>query len=119
LTRTVFQLNDKVGVIVLSNSGDADREGIVNQLIATVGQAVVKAAAKTPVVVWEPAWERFAGIYRSRGSDSQVVVLNMRLVIVDPAAANLDNQIRLEPLGKTSAQLNDFNEIVSKQGDKQ
>lgn len=99
LTRTVFQLNDKVGVIVLSNSGDADREGIANQLIATVGQAVVKAAAKTPAVVWDPAWERFAGIYRSRGSDSQVVVLNKRLVIVDPAAANVDNFIRLEPLG--------------------
>ena len=99
LTRTVFQLNDKLGIIVLSNSGDADREGIVNQLIATVGQAVVKAAATAPAVVWDPAWERFAGIYRSPSIDSQVVVLNKRLVIIDPAAANVDNQIRLEPLG--------------------
>jgi len=100
LTLTVFQLNDKVGVIVLSNSGDVDRQGIANQLIATVGQAVVKAAAKTPALTWEPAWERFAGIYRSGWGDSQVVVLNKRLVIVNPAAANVDNnQIRLEPLG--------------------
>ena len=41
-----------------------------------------------------------AGIYRSGWGDSQVVVLNKRLVIVNPAAANVDNnQIRLEPLG--------------------
>ena len=98
-TRTIFQLNDKLGVIVLTNSEDAAREDIANQLIATVGQAVVKAAAKTPAVVWDPAWERFAGIYRSRGGDSQVVVLNKRLVIVDLEAANVDNPIRLEPLG--------------------
>jgi CubicO group peptidase (beta-lactamase class C family) len=99
LTRTIFQLNDKLGVIVLTNSQDASREDIANQLIATVGQAVVKAASKAPQGVWDPAWERFAGLYRSRGSDSQVVVLNRRLVIVDVNAPNLDNPVRLEPLG--------------------
>lgn len=99
VTRTIFQPNDKLGVIVLANSQDAAVQEIVNQLIATVGQAVVRAAAKTTPPVWDPAWERFAGLYRSRGSDSQVVVLNKRLVIVDPNAANLDNPIRLEPLG--------------------
>ena len=99
-TRTIFQLNDKVGVIVLANSSDVNPSMIANQLIATVGQAVAKAAAgKPPVPEWDPAWERFAGLYRSRGGDTQVVVLNKRLVIIDPAGENLDNPLRLEPLG--------------------
>lgn len=99
VTQTLFQLNDKLGVIVLTNSQDAALEDITTQLIATVGQAVVKAATSTPPVRWDPAWERFAGLYRSRGSDSQVVVLNKRLVIVNVAAPNVDNPVRLEPLG--------------------
>ena len=48
---------------------------------------------------WDPAWSRFAGLYRGRGGDSQVVELNKRLVIINPAAANLDNPITLEPIG--------------------
>ena len=99
-TRTYIQLDDKVGIIVLTNAGDGEPSEIAQQLIATVGQAVAKAAATKPASVdWDPTWARFAGLYRGRGSDQRVVELNKRLVIVNPAAANLDSQIRLEPLG--------------------
>jgi CubicO group peptidase (beta-lactamase class C family) len=99
-THTLIQLDDKVGVIVLSNTNDSNPADIAQQLMATVGQAVAKAAAPKPVVVaWDPAWERFVGLYRGRGGDTQVVLLNKRLVMITPNGPNLDNPITIEPLG--------------------
>ncbi len=101
-TQTFIQLDDKIGVIVLTNTNDSNPGDIARQLIATVGQAVVKASAKKPgttVVAWDPAWARFAGLYRGRGGDSHVVLLNEKLVIITPNGSNLDNPVTLEPLG--------------------
>jgi CubicO group peptidase (beta-lactamase class C family) len=99
-TNTLMQLDGKVGVIVLTNADDSNPGAIATQLMNTVGEAVAKASAKAPATTdWDPAWSRFAGLYRGRGGDSQVVELNKRLVIITPNAANLDNPIRLEPLG--------------------
>jgi CubicO group peptidase (beta-lactamase class C family) len=99
-TNTLMQLDGKVGVIVLTNADDSNPGAIATQLMNTVGEAVAKASAKTPATTnWDPAWSRFAGLYRGRGGDSQVVELNKRLVIITPNAANLDNPIRLEPIG--------------------
>jgi D-alanyl-D-alanine carboxypeptidase len=99
-TNTLLQLDDKVGVIVLTNADDANPGGIATQLMNTVGDAVAKAAATPPAKpTWDPAWSRFAGLYRGRGGDTHVVELNQRLVIVNLNAANLDNLPRLEPIG--------------------
>jgi CubicO group peptidase (beta-lactamase class C family) len=101
-TQTFIQLDDKIGVIVLTNTNDSNPGDIARQLIATVGQAVVKASAKKPAttpVAWDAAWARFAGLYRGRGGDSHVVLLNEKLVIINPNGANVDNPVTLEPLG--------------------
>jgi D-alanyl-D-alanine carboxypeptidase len=98
-TQTLIQLDDKVGVIVLTNTNDSNPGDIARQLIATVGQAVAKASAPKTETVWDPAWARFAGLYRGRGGDSQVVLLNRKLVIITPNAPNVDNLTTLEPLG--------------------
>ena len=99
-TRTMIQLDSKVGVIVLTNTNDSDPTDIAGQLMRTVGDAVAKATTVEPkVVAWDPAWARFAGLYRGRGGDTQVVLLNERLVIINPNGSNVDNPIRLEPLG--------------------
>ena len=101
-TQTFIQLDDKVGVIVLTNTNDSNPGDIARQLIATVGQAVVKASTKKPAttpVAWDAAWARFAGLYRGRGGDSHVVLLNEKLVIINPNGANVDNPVTLEPLG--------------------
>jgi D-alanyl-D-alanine carboxypeptidase len=99
-TQTLIQLDDKMGVIVLTNTNDSNPSDIARQLIATVGQAAVKASASKPATVtWDPTWARFAGLYRGRGGDSQVVLLNQKLVIITPNASNLDSPISLEPLG--------------------
>lgn len=99
-TQTLIQLDDKVGVIVLTNTNDSDPGTIARQLMATVGEAVARATAKPPAVVaWDPAWARFAGLYRGTGGDSHVVLLNNRLVILNPAGASAENPITLEPIG--------------------
>ncbi len=99
-TETLIQLDDKVGVVVLTNTNDSNPFDIARQLMATVGQAVAKASAsKPPTVAWDPAWARFAGLYRGRGGDSNVVLLNQKLVIITPNAPNVDNPVTLEPLG--------------------
>lgn len=99
-TQTVFQLEPRVGVIVLTNTNDSNPNDIAMQLMRTVGEAVARATATRPdVVAWDPAWARFAGLYRGRGGDSQVVLLHRRLVIITPNAPNVDNPIELEPIG--------------------
>jgi hypothetical protein len=99
-TQTLIQLDDKVGVIVLTNTNDSYPADIAQQLMNTVGQAIAKAAATKPAeVAWDPAWERFAGLYRGRGEDLQVVLLDKKLIIITPNAPNLDNRVTLEPLG--------------------
>ncbi len=99
-TQTLFQLDDKVGVIVLTNTNDSNVGDIARQLVVTVGAAVAKAGAPKPVVVaWDASWSRFAGLYRGAWSDVQVVLLNQKLVLITPNAANVDTPVTLEPLG--------------------
>ena len=99
-TQTTIQLDSKVGVIVLTNTNDSNPNDIARQLMSTVGDAVAKASAQKPkTVAWDPSWARFAGLYRGKGGDSQVVLLNQRLVIITPNGTNVDNPVTLEPLG--------------------
>ena len=99
-TQTFIQLDSKVGVIVLTNTNDSNPGDIARQLMATVGDAVAKASASKPkAVAWDPAWARFAGLYRGLWGDSQVVLLNRRLVMITPNGPNVDNPVTLEPLG--------------------
>jgi D-alanyl-D-alanine carboxypeptidase len=100
-TMTMAQINDKVGVIVLTNTTDSGPGDIANQLMATVGDAVAKAAKSTAKPAWDPAWARFAGRYRSNYSDgiTQVVLLNQELVLISGNARTTEVRERLEPLG--------------------
>jgi hypothetical protein len=99
-TQTSIQPDGKVGVIVLTNTNDSNPGDIARQLMLTVGEAVAKASAQKPkTIAWDPSWARFAGLYRGRGGDSQVILLNNRLVMISPNAASLENQVTLEPIG--------------------
>ncbi|MBC7673756.1 MAG: beta-lactamase family protein [Polaromonas sp.] len=100
MTQTLIDLDAKVGVIVLTNAQDSDPAGIAQQLMNSVGTAVAKASSVKPTVVaWDPQWERFAGLYRSRGGDWQVIVLDQRLVMLVPNSPTLDGPNPLEPIG--------------------
>ncbi len=100
-TQTMLYPAGKVAVIVLANADDASPGAIASELMKTVGEAVAKATAardEPATSAWDPSWSRFAGLYRGRGGDSQVVELNKRLVLISPTALNLE-PIRLEPIG--------------------
>ena len=99
-TMTLAQIDDKVGVIVLTNTNDSNPSDFARQLMATVGEAVAKAAKPAASKVWDPAWVRFAGRYR--GSDdgvSQVVLLNQQLVVLPGSASAAETKVVLEPIG--------------------
>jgi CubicO group peptidase (beta-lactamase class C family) len=99
-TQTTLQLEPKVGVIVLTNTNDSNPGDIARQLMTTVGEAVAKASAEKPkTVAWDASWARFAGLFRGRFGDSQVVLLNQKLVLITPNGPNVDNPVALEPLG--------------------
>ena len=99
-TRTMFQLDDRVGVIVLTNSADSDVGNIASQLMASVGKAVGERARPKPAVVaWDPSWTRFAGRYRSRGADVEVVLLHEKLVLLGLGGTSLADPSALTPLG--------------------
>jgi hypothetical protein len=89
-----------VGAIVLTNTSDSNPAQIAQQLMTTVGKAVAEVTKpQEEKVTWNPAWERFAGVYRSRGGESRVLVMNERLVILDPWAPSIESPIELEPIG--------------------
>jgi D-alanyl-D-alanine carboxypeptidase len=99
-TNTLIQLDSKVGVIVLTNTNDSNPGQIARQLMSTVGDAIAAATAVEPeVVAWDPAWGRFAGLYRGRWGDTQVVLLADRLVLITPNATSIGTPTQLEPLG--------------------
>lgn len=89
-TQTLIQLDDKVGVIVLTNADDGAPSDIAQQLMQTVGEAVAKAAkTEEKGVPWDPTWARFAGLYRSSFGDTAVVEMNKRLVMFNPLSATI------------------------------
>lgn len=99
-TNTMIHLDSKVGVIVLTNTNDSNPSHIAEQLMKTVGEAVAEATKPAPeTVAWDPAWERFAGTYLSRGGETRVLVMNERLVMMDPWARDIEDPIELEPVG--------------------
>ena len=101
-TQTLIQLDDQVGVIVLSNGDDSNPADIAQHLMRIVGTAVAKAGPRskpTVEVTWDPAWSRFAGLYRSTGGDTAVVEVNRALVSFDPTGANPERQNKLIAIG--------------------
>ena len=99
-TMTMAQIDDKVGVIVLTNTTDSGPGDIANQLMATVGNAVTKAAKPKPTPQWDTAWARFAGLYRSNYGDgiTQVVLMNQQLVLLPATGRTAETRYVLEPL---------------------
>ena len=99
-TMTMAQIDDKVGVIVLTNTNDSNPGDIANQLMATVGEAVAKAAKAKATPAWDPAWTRFAGRYFGASDNvTQVVRLNKQLALLSTAARAAETRVLLEPIG--------------------
>lgn len=99
-SQTNLRAADKIGVVVLTNGDDSRPSEIAAKLMATVGEAVVKAAAPAkPKKQWDPSWRRYAGLYRSIWGDTEVIELDGELVMIDPAADDPNDQQKLVPIG--------------------
>jgi CubicO group peptidase (beta-lactamase class C family) len=100
-TQTLAQIDDKIGVIVLTNTNDSDPLDIAQQLLTTVGDAVAKAAKPAKPPLWDDGWARFAGLYRRPIDDSvtQIVLLNRQLMLLPASATAAETKTVLEPLG--------------------
>ncbi|MDA1016698.1 MAG: serine hydrolase [Planctomycetota bacterium] len=99
-TMTRVQIDDKVGVVVLTNTNDSNPGDIADQLLATVGDAVAKAAKPKLTPLWDDGWARFAGRYRfSHDGVIQVVLLNKQLVLLPDNGLAAETKMVLEPLG--------------------
>lgn len=99
-THTRIQLDDEVGVIVLTNTNDSDPRQISAELMKSVGQAVAEATrVEAEPVAWDTDWARFAGLYRSGWADTQVVLMNEALVLLRPNAPTISAKVTLKPQG--------------------
>lgn len=97
-THTSINLDDKIGVIVLSNADDTVPDRFVQQAHEVIGKAILKARPKPAEPRWDPSWSRFAGLYRTIWGDQQVVEMDRRLVLIDPLAeAPADSALELRP----------------------
>ncbi|MCJ7624663.1 MAG: serine hydrolase [Anaerolineaceae bacterium] len=100
--RTEFQLcpEDKIGVIVLTNSDDGEPGVYAEKVFEWVGPEILKALAPKPEKkAADPAWDRYLGKYRSPWGDMQIMVYQGELVAVAPAAPDPSIDItRLTPV---------------------
>ena len=99
---------DKTGVVVLGNAHDCDPVRYCDRAFRWVLPAVVARAAREPrPAAPDPGWQRYVGRYRDAWSDTQVLVHNGELVIVDPSADDpLDTRATLTPVADTPSATN-------------
>jgi D-alanyl-D-alanine carboxypeptidase len=100
-TQTMMQLDDKIGVVVLTNGDDAGPQGIANRAMEMIGQPLAKAAAPhQPKPDWDPAWRKYEGLYRSMWGDEQIIETKDALALIDPQSDDPQaSMMKLKPLG--------------------
>lgn len=100
-TQTTIQVEDKLGIIVLTNGDDSAPAVMANRAMQLIGQPLAKAAAQPAAKpLWNPTWRKFAGLYRSMWGDEQVVELKEALGLVNPQADDpQESMMKLVPLG--------------------
>ncbi|MBV7332723.1 serine hydrolase [Chloroflexi bacterium TSY] len=86
--RTEFQIcpADKMFVIVLTNADDGNPLMYVEKAFQWVAPAIVKMVKAKPEVVGSVSdWQFYLGKYRDPWGDTQILVLNGELVMIDPS----------------------------------
>jgi CubicO group peptidase (beta-lactamase class C family) len=79
-TQISFSPDEKLGVIVLTNSDDGNPGFYVNQIFTALAPALKKAAPPAATVAQaDPEWNKFAGKYRSPWGDNEVLLVNGEL----------------------------------------
>jgi D-alanyl-D-alanine carboxypeptidase len=90
---------EKLAVIAMTNADDGDAVTLVERTQQYVGPAIAKATAKDDRRAPDPAWQRYAGRYRSRWGDVQVLLVDDGLLLIEPSLPDpMLMAIRLCPL---------------------
>lgn len=77
-----FNLDEKIGVIVLTNTTGGDTYTYFQEIVRALAPIAVKALGKTEEKLsFKPEWERFIGAYRSPWWDGYVLRENEQLIL--------------------------------------
>lgn len=77
---------DKIAALVLTNADDGEPLIYADKAFLWVAPAISKAVASERADAEpDPAWQRYVGRYRNAWGDAEVLVLDGRLVVLDPS----------------------------------
>ncbi|MDP6359697.1 MAG: serine hydrolase [Planctomycetota bacterium] len=94
--------DDRIGVIVLTNSDDGNPERYIEKASAWLSPAILRAQSEPDADV-DPAWQTYVGRYRNAWNDMQVLVLDGELVLIDPSLPDpKPTLVKLKPAGEHS-----------------
>jgi CubicO group peptidase (beta-lactamase class C family) len=100
-TQTMLSPKEKVGVVVFTNANDGNPNRFVRKAFDWVAPAIGRALKPdAPAPTPDPGWQKYVGLYRSRGGDTKVLVLDNQLVMISPMEEDpLDGKTVLVPVG--------------------
>jgi CubicO group peptidase (beta-lactamase class C family) len=84
-THLRINLEDKIAVIVLTNADDGNPDMYVEKAFQWVAPAIVEVVSKEEAKEAPEMWGAYTGKYRSDWGDTQILILNEELVMVDPS----------------------------------
>lgn len=97
---------EKIAVIALTNADDGHPypglpESAIDHAFQYVARPIVKAVLPPPPPMKaRPEWQKYVGKYRSAWSDSQVLIANGKLVLIDPTEVDPSgSMVTLIPVG--------------------
>jgi len=94
-------LEDKIGVIVLTNADDGNPGLYVDQAFGLIAPVLARKIAEPAVAPSPSAWKAYEGLYRNASGDARVILLSTGLVMFDPSnLSNPDRIVRLLPQGE-------------------
>lgn len=88
LTNTQISLDEKIGVIVFTNSLDGAPRTILARVFDWVAPAITKAVKGVEGLQPDVAWRKYEGTYRTPWGDSHVLTLEGKLAMINPTASN-------------------------------
>lgn len=88
-TAVYFRPKDKIAVVAMINADDGlpypgAPDSVVDRAFKWVAPALSKATAPADKAVARPEWRKYVGKYRSPWADSQVLILNGKLALLNP-----------------------------------
>ena len=101
--RTMLHLcpADRIGVIVMINADDGNPPLFAEKAFRWVAPEILRVVAPPATVAPDATWRRYVGKYRSPWADTQVLVVDGHLALVDPSQPDpLTGATRLHPVGE-------------------